>query len=205
MHKKILILIILLIYFVNLQAQNKRDYIWLFGSGYNPDLDQVEGIKMDFNNGGKVDSMLLYEIVSRNIVQICNREGKLLFYADGCRVIDTTEQIMEGGDSINYGYSWEIFCNGRFENYLGSQNSIILPDPANDPDSNNDGYYYIHKRQRINWELVHSYCPEMYYSYIDMSANGGRGRVTVKNKVIFRTYSLLPTYLTACKHSNKKD
>lgn len=64
---------------------------------------------MDFNNHGKVDSVLLYEGVADHNASICDTDGNLLFYYNGCRVIDSTKQMMENGDSLNYGRTWENF------------------------------------------------------------------------------------------------
>jgi len=47
--------------------------------------------------------------------------------------------------------------------------------------------------------------PELYYSYVNMRGNGGKGRVEKKNKVIFSTTNLVHGYMTACKHKNGRD
>ena len=47
--------------------------------------------------------------------------------------------------------------------------------------------------------------PELLYTYVDMTGNNGRGRVTVKNKAIFKTTKIVSGYLTACKHANGRD
>ena len=200
MKELILLPVIIFTFISSLNSQCKRDYIWLFASSPNLDLKSADGNIMDFNNKGKIDTVHLYDTVRSTNTAISDEEGHLLFYFNGCRVIDSTQQIMENGDSINYGETWDKYC-GRFSNYPGTQNSIILPDPGK-----KDGYYLIHKRNEIQLEPeLKSHNPNLYYSYIDMTSNEGRGKVVKKNKIIFSTSSILPTYLTACKHANGED
>jgi len=109
---------------------------------------------------------------------------------------------MENGDSINYGETWERFCPSS-RNYPGVQNTLILPDPGNVNDERN-GYYVFHKRLQYEYNKQ-LYTPELYYSYIDMDGNEGKGKVIVKDQPAFRTTNIVNGYLTACKHKNGKD
>lgn len=198
--RQIKYIIFLLFLFSSLVAQNKRDYNWLFGS--SPYLDQsgVKGNLVDFNSNGKIDTIKFGDAVASNNINISDLEGDLLFYFNGCRVIDSTHQIMENGDSLNYGEAWETFCPA-YARYPGIQNSIALPDPGNEK-----GYYLIHKRTELVTEpIVQTYTPELYCSYIDMNKNEGKGEVVEKNKPIFRTSNIVNGYLTACKHANGED
>jgi hypothetical protein len=198
--KNIISLLFLFLLSTQILAQNKRDYNWLFGSSPYYDISGVEGNIIRFKNNLLIDSVYFYDAVAWNNSNISDLEGNLLFYFNGCRIIDSSQNIMTNGDSINYGNSWEKHC-GRIARYPGTQNSLILPDPGYE-----DGYYLIHKRLEIKTEpYPQSYNPELYYSYIDMQKNNGLGKVLEKNKAIFKTYSLLPTFLNACKHANEKD
>jgi len=185
-------------------SQNKRDYIWLSGYSFYTDNTKILGNKIDFNNGGKIDSLIVGGVLFGNNAIICDKAGKLLFYFGGCKVIDNTYHLMENGDSINYGEAWEEECPG-FGIYTGTQNSIILPDPGNE-DAGRNGYYLIHKRYELIYEpIIQAYSPELYYTYIDMNENNGKGRVIKKNHAIFTTTNMPISYLTACKHANGKD
>ncbi|MEZ4906380.1 MAG: T9SS type A sorting domain-containing protein [Saprospiraceae bacterium] len=142
-----------------------------------------------------------------NCVNVCDREGNLLMYSNGCAIADRTHNIMENGDSINYGESWEDFCTDLFSfGYPVSQNSLILPDPGNEEEGRN-GYYLFHKRTEYLHNPLRTWCPGLAFSYVDMNANGGKGKVTEKNKLIFGTSDpgLAQGYLTACKHANGRD
>ena len=199
--KIIHIFLVLFIFINNTDAQNKRDYKWLFGSDIEWDtVHIVKGSQIDFNNNAKLDSTVRYATVAQNNTQISDLDGNLLFYFNGCRVIDSTEQIMENGDSLNYGDTWNKFC-GKFDHYPGYQNSIILPEPEN-----KNGYFLIYKRIEYEYEpFVHTYIPELKYSYIDMIGNSGRGELHEKDVVIFKTTNIVNGYLSACKHANGKD
>lgn len=183
-------------------SQNKRDYIWLSGYTYQP----VKGNIIDFNKNGKIDSIILGKAaIGDNNAIISDKKGNLLFYSNGCVVMDVTHNLMENGDSINYGEAWEEECVGFHPYLIGTQNSIILPDPGNE-DAGRNGYYLIHKRYELIFDpIIQAYSPELYYTYIDMNGNNGKGRVIEKNHAIFTTTNMPISYLTACKHSNRKD
>lgn len=184
-------------------TQHKEDYIWL--NGYRLydtiDLSKRRGSLIDFNDHARTDFTILGGPISDNNAAICNPDGNLLFYSNGCKIFNAEHQVMDNGDSLNFGERWLKFCETGWSGYPGLQNSLILPDPGYE-----DGYYLIHKRLEIKTEpYPQSYNPKLYYSYIDMQKNNGLGKVLEKNKAIFKTYSLLPTFLNVCKHANEKD
>ncbi|HHH52999.1 MAG TPA: T9SS type A sorting domain-containing protein, partial [Bacteroidetes bacterium] len=184
-------------------SQNKRDYKWVMG------LNRVElrgGDIIDFDNHRSIDTGFLAFAMGRNNVSISDKYGNLLMYSNGCAIADKTHHIMEGGDSINYGLYWEKHCTAKYNTgYSLMQNSLILPDPGNS-DSNSNGYYLLHKRTELLKEpYLHFWCPGVSYSYVDMNANSGKGKVIKKNKLIFNTTTLAQGYMTACKHANGKD
>jgi len=196
------IFIIIMIFFSltsSIISQNKRDYKWVMG------LNRVDirgGDIIDFDSKRSIDTSFIAFAMGSNSVNICDKEGNLLMYSNGCSIADHTHHIMEGGDSINYGESWERFCTAKYNSgYPVSQNSLILPDPGNE-----DGYYLLHKRTELLKEpFLHTWTPGVSYSYVDMKANNGKGKVTEKNKLIFETSSLTQGYMTACKHENERD
>ena len=148
--------------------------------------------------------MDFYDSVANHNAEISDKDGNLLFYFNGCRIVDSTFQLMENGDSINFGKTWRGYCD-TWSRYPGSQNSIVLPDPGNEEKGRN-GYYVIHKRQElVSVPNIEVSIPELLYTYIDMSGNNGRGTVAIKNKVFFKTTDIVSGYLSACKHSNGRD
>jgi hypothetical protein len=167
--KKYLLLLLCITFISSLFSQSKRDYVWLFGSTPYKDKTGVKGNTIDFNSKGKIDSIRFYDTVWANNTEISDEEGNLLFYFNGCRIIDSTQNIMQNGGSINYGDMWKKYC-GRFSTYPDSQNSIILPDSGNEA-----GYYLIHKTTELITEPEVYFHGELQYSYIDMNCNEGKG------------------------------
>lgn len=200
MYRLSIILIINFSLFTLITAQNKRDYKWVMG--WN--LPVLKGGNIiDFDNKRSIDTGFLAFAMGSNCVSICDKEGKLLMYSNGCAIADQDHKIMENGDSINFGDAWKYFCPFKYsEGYPVTQNSLILPDPGNN-DGDRNGYYLLHKRNEISYN--YSWTPGVSYTYVDMNANNGKGRVTKKNKLIFETTSLTQGYMTACKHANGRD
>ncbi|MGE5356023.1 MAG: T9SS type A sorting domain-containing protein [Deltaproteobacteria bacterium] len=201
--KKFVFLVITLIFAISaIYAQNKRDYTWIFGITLISPFHETKGNIMDFNKKGRIDTLIMYENVADHNAEISDLNGNLLFYFNGCRIVSGTSQLMENGDSINFGKTWQNgYCGYNYSTYPGSQNSIILPDPGNE-----NGYYLIHKRTELKYEpFLEVSIPELQYTYVDMSANNGKGKVIKKNKDIFKTRDIVSGYLSACKHANGKD
>jgi len=63
----------------------------MFGSGPSYDINFVSGNIIDFSNNGKIDTLPFYDSVASNNASICDLEGNLLFYFNGCRVIDSSQ------------------------------------------------------------------------------------------------------------------
>ena len=188
--------ILFVLNFTSALSQTKHDYVWLFGT--------YEGSRMDFNNKGRIDTVSKNFMITDNNCQISDKIGKLQFYFTGCRVVNSTDQIMDGGDSINYGKTWQTYCKG-IDLYPSYQSSMIVPDPGNESEGRN-GYYLIHKRYELeSIPHLHLSTPEMYYSYIDMNKNNGKGKVIYKNRPAFRTTNINYGYMTGCKHANGRD
>jgi hypothetical protein len=143
--------------------------------------------------------------IGQNNTQMCDENGKLIFWSNGCAVVDSSRQIMQNGDKINIGTSeYQPSCESNINlvgDYDGVQAIISLPDPANDK-----GYYIIHKPEELVIEPeIDIYTPELRYSYIDMNLNNGKGAVTQKNQVFYNDMHLIIGFLSAVKHANQKD
>ncbi len=186
---------------IQLVAQDKRDYIWLLGDNqlFPPEFG---AIKFDFNvrpfevserNGG-----LGFD---QNTASICDKEGNLLFYSNGCAVANRLHQVMPNGDSINHGRFltelWEDDCS---LGYPGRQDITILPDPGNE-----DGYYLIHKpvdriEDRFQWGHEN-----INHSYVDMSKDEGMGAIISKNDTLYKGAELMSGFLSVIGHANGDD
>ncbi len=179
-----------------LSAQAKQDYVWL----YNNYGDQAYGY--DFNqkeNGNPIDLEygIPFVFVGNN-ASICDKDGNLLFYTNGCHVANGDHEIIENGSDINYGDYIVQYRQDTCEHYPAVEDILLLPDPAQ-PDQ---GFYLIHKRIELGE-------PETFmtlrYSYIESMANGGKGKVSIKSEPILEETKVMYSYLTAVPHSNGID
>ncbi|MGE5356374.1 MAG: T9SS type A sorting domain-containing protein, partial [Deltaproteobacteria bacterium] len=200
MNYKFVYLIIIMFSTSNIiHSQNFSDYKWLF-NGYSYYPSNI----MDFTRNGEIDSIKLRTNLGYNNVSICDNEGRLLMYFGGCNIIDSTHNIMENGDSVNFGFAWTVFCADGVGSYPGSQNSLILPDPGNSANDKNK-YYLIHKAQDTIHKPYFSITNELRYSIIDMNLNDGKGRVVKKDQVLEQGKDFVTSYTSACKHKNGRD
>jgi hypothetical protein len=122
-------------------SQTKYDNIWILG--YDPNIPDQKfgGTLFDFSDFPPV--LEYFEMPIGNEIQssICNREGKLLFYTNGCSIVNNNHKIMMKGDSLNYGDIYEVKCGASLD-YPTWQGEITLPLPEND-----SLYYLFHLMQ----------------------------------------------------------
>ncbi|BDS10711.1 T9SS type A sorting domain-containing protein [Aureispira anguillae] len=186
---KYFISIIILFYFSNVIAQ-KHDNIWLVGS-YDPS-SQIEfnstSFSLDTVNKGGMEGF-------RAMTSICDSLGNLLFYTNGIWVNNHQHQMMDNGDSLNPGLVADDF---RTAGYPTCNSIIILPHPVQ-----MNKYYIFH--QSITYpSQIAGFAEHLYYSLIDMNANGGLGRVELKNQILVSD-SLSMGQIHAVKHANGRD
>ncbi len=200
---KLLAVVILLSISSSIFAQNKEDYQWVFGyeNGFTSTENQSSYI-FDFEdetfNFIDLDSLPI-EFHGSNS-SVCDDDGKLLFYTNGCQVANRLHQVMPNGTDLNDGYLIDVIHDGECDGYRSGNSLTILQDPIN-----TQGYYIIHKQidiDSISGELFHN---TVLYSYIDMSLDNGLGDVTIKNEPWIENTPLLSGYLTAIRHTNQKD
>lgn len=200
--KKHLLLFFILCLCIDTDAQNKRDYYWPFGKDQSPEPG-LQASAFDFNiqpfepqirQGG-----LSFD---QNNTSICDEEGNLLFYSNGCAVANRFHEVMPNGTGINAGryFSERWFDGDCSAGYPGRQDILALPDPNND-----QWYYLIQKPLEYNPILPDPvYNKYIRYSWISMARDSGRGDVITHNKELYEG-EVLWSYLTAINHSNGKD
>lgn len=178
-------------------GQSKQDYNWILGYDYSKPLEGIEGGLIDFKDGSRTISTKDIGIVAlpRNNASISNEEGEFLFVTNGCQVYDSTFQLMTNGDSLNNNEWYEDFC---YDGANGYQNTMILPDPAND-----EGYYILHQPLAVLENPFNVQTTELFYSYVDTDL-GSTGEVTIKNEVYFRD-TIGSGLFSACQHANGSD
>jgi len=177
----------------------KQDYIWHLGIDQGPQPN-VQAMQVDFNKGVfHIDTMDFLIGFDNNNQAVCDYNGNLLFYTNGCAVVNRAHEVMPGGELINDSSFREITgWNDCRSGYPGHQNVLILDDP-----SNNGNYYVIHKTF-IEHPQISGFPPELRMTYIDMSLDNGLGEVLYYDSIIVNQ-TPLSSYLNAIKHANKND
>jgi hypothetical protein len=188
---------------LNCNAQMKQDYRWFFGIDQDPDSTSIQAYQIDFNLKPLEVKPHNHDLGFDNMnASICDNDGRLLFYSNGCAVANSDGMVMPHGDSINSGrFFWEWWGGNCDYGYPGFQDILILPDPANE-----SGYYILHKPSI--WDpVVQSkiFVRDFLFSYVDMRLAGGKGDVTVKNQLFFRDQHIQVSYFTAISHANGRD
>jgi len=178
----------------------KEDYVWIFGYDNRIPAGNETYI-FDFNKGSSPDSIRGLSPLAffGNNASICDSDGNLLFYTNGCHVADRNHNIMPNGSGINEGGNFlEFFRQDTCSDYPGRQNVLILNDPGDEM-----GYHILHKR--IEFEEGETFIDKLLYSYVDLRMNSGNGDVIQKNIPISDSIIILSSYLTAIQHSNERD
>ncbi|MBK8080999.1 MAG: T9SS type A sorting domain-containing protein [Saprospiraceae bacterium] len=200
-----LLLIVNNIVSVPLARTQYYDNTWILGYDYNTSKeggydDAAEGMILRFDKSPPSIEKhpIPFEMLDFSIMS--NPEtGDLMFYTNGCRIMNKNHDVMENGDSINQGVQWRYFCNeGPSSFYSDFNGSLSLPFPGQD----NKGKYVLFTRPK-NLEPV--YIQKILYHIIDMNQNDGKGKVIKKNIELFKGDELAPASMQACKHANGTD
>lgn len=195
--KRILVLIVILFSSGFLSAQ-KHDYNWVFGkgNGWQP-AEEWGGEVIDFNTTPPQVKMDDRELNFNTYSTACSDStGKLLFYTNGLKIHNYTHHLIENGDTINPGELWN--SSSDMDGYIG-YGLWALPMPGKQ-----NFYMLFHNGAVFEEDSFFIRNSPLYYSVIDMNANGGLGKVLEKNKIIFESDGSLG-WSAACKHGNGRD
>ena len=200
---RFLLLIVMMTWCLILSSQSKRDYLWTFG--YDGISEPgIQAYRFDFNEVPfKPDAINHPFRIDNNNASICDEDGNLLFYSNGCAISNANNEIMQNGTPINYGPFLVDFWEGADcqRGYPGNQDVLILTDPKNQ-----NGYYIIHKpRAYIPFDDPQTFHEELRVTYVDMELDNGLGEVTTKDSTFYLGDRLLAHYLTGIHHKNAKD
>jgi len=184
------------------------DFTWVMGRDYDLGNEVIEGSILSFQNSAlEVIPDSLYLELHSTTASICDMDGNLMFYTNGCKIANSQHELIENGDEINPGdiyadkcinneYPWRGAYTG------GKQSALIIPLPGGD-----SVFYLFHKAIEIiedpNQGLIGLTRP-MYYTIVDMRLNNGLGKVVEKN-VILLEEDMYFGQLTAVKHANGQD
>lgn len=173
-----------------LSGQSKQDYVWL----YSNIEDQSYGY--DFNDK-KSDNPIHFvdgtpfDFVGNN-ASICDKDGNLLFYTNGCHVANSDHEIIENGSNLNYGDFIVQFRQDTCEHYPSIQDILLLPSPSSD-----SNYLVIHKTAEVDKPYLY-----MSLKYTLIESNLDSSKVVEKNIPIASETDFIFSYLTAVPHSN---
>jgi hypothetical protein len=169
------VLLIFLVFSIAADAQDKHDNIWIFGYDGSPRtvFDFTSGQLELLNNSFEMGLDQTNTIMS-------DKDGKLLFYSNGCEINNAEHEIMENGDVISPGMMEDIYCPAGYT--VWPQGVLALPFPES------DSLYYVFN---LNMEAPYASSPflgiaptKLFSQLIDMSANNGLGKVIAKNQVV---------------------
>lgn len=184
-----------------LQAQ-KEDYIWVIGDSNDPNTTAHGGMVIDFNHHSPIVDYHYRTVNFRECnASICNSNGELLFYTNGCAIANYNDQILPNGDSLNTGYVHDVRCDQWNTGYAaGHPSVVILSIPGSD-----SAFYVFHKRATyIQGPPEVIYIDKFYYSIVYMNPQTGQGYVTEKN-VELMSDALAFGETGAVKHANGVD
>lgn len=182
-----------------LRAQIKFDYNWMLGrpSSVGDTSSEYNGTRVDFNTDPASYYYFQIRFDMDANAAISDSAGGLLFYTNGCGIINRHHTLMLNGEGINEGgWVYETRC-GHSEYPMGyptHQGLMILPWPDR-PD-----YYimpHIHKGGNS------FYSTDLLYTVVDMRGDGGLGEVVAKNQPAVQ--DTLLDMLTAVRHANGRD
>ncbi len=193
----------LVIFTIKLTGQELQDANWLFNHpAYKDSTSSAIIIASQIIDFSKNRFDLRVEeakySISTTVASISNNKGELLFYTNGCQVLQADHQLMENGDSLNFGKYYVEWWQNCKDGYNGMQDILILNDPGHEY-----GYYIIHKTRNFTLIPTRFYVESIKYSYVDMSMNNGKGKVTIKNQIIHDDTYVCSSFLSAVHHANE--
>lgn len=198
------VLLGLLLHLASLAAQNRSDYHWIFGNNSDGTLPGTEGTVIDFNQSPPdiYYTPIVPPVAIGNSTAVMSHPetGELLFYSNGCMVLNAKHDTMDNGNEINPGGIHDYYCEETQTRWYPNGNALIALDDA----YNTDEYYLLHQPRTID-EDFNIYCDRMLYSKVDMTADGGLGSLVEKSVPFDSDESLQCGSMTAIRYANGKD
>jgi Secretion system C-terminal sorting domain len=182
----------------------RNDYVWLGGYRSIPGslvfqdsvLDKCYGItRLDFNYSPKTvtfDSMTMS--FERSIISYSDSMGKLLFYSNGYQIRNRWDELVEHGDTMNYDFTSYYDTSYYKYGMLGSGAGIMaLPISRNQ-----DSFMFFYNGIDYRYYQYQFRC-----ALLDMSANGGHGRLVYRDRLLGAEVS--SGAIGATRHANGRD
>ncbi len=195
-----------ILWWIPINGQGLRDMQWVIGFDQLTPDPLGDAILMDFKNGGPIASIIttvdgFYMLGSNS--SICDNEGNLLLYSNGCYIVNRKHEIMVNGDTINPGYIQTSFCaDGGGGPH--PQGVLILPAVED------ECLYYV-----FNLDFLDTYPPDsnmfigqapqhLYYHIVDMSRDSGYGEIIQKLQIAVQD-TFARGNIQATRHANGND
>jgi hypothetical protein len=178
-------------------AAQKHDYYMTLGYSSNTTTKKFGGTDIDFNTWPPDTSYVFRDMDFRyNAAAICDEQGNLLFYTNGCSINGPDHEEILNGDSLNPGLIHNNFCDSY--GYTAEQGSNFIPHPTD-----SDLYYLFHLGLNI-YDSIGGVGDRFYYSLLDKTLDNGHGGVVLKNQVLLED-TLAVGQITMTKHANGRD
>ncbi len=188
----------------SLPAQDLYDANWIIGYDDNSSIPDGKAIVLGFNNGNRevfnINTVENFHMEGSN-TSMNDKNGNLLFYCNGCFIVNAAHEIMANGDSINPGWIQQFYCVGSGSPYV--QGVLSIPAPGS------EHLFYVFnidmQRTRFDTPGYRGHAPQhLLYHVIDISQDNGLGAVVQKNQIAIQD-TLARAGLHAAKHANGLD
>lgn len=172
-------------------CQDKHDFQWVFGHQPNRIADKFGGTLLSFDQN--FISKQYFEIFCRleEYNSFCDLNGNLLLYTNGCAIYGKDHRIIENGDGINPGDTYDYYCKNKDWLFYPKNNQELFI-----PGFSEDTVYLFHLGSKKNPAI-----PNLYRTTIVI--NNGKPTVVEKNRN-YGTYAVFPG-LQAIRHGNGRD
>lgn len=195
---------ILTIFCQILMAQDKYDANWIIGHDTSFFDTKGDAVVVGFNGQNReifhINTVDSFSVEGSN-TSMNDINGNLLFYSNGCYIVNAAHEIMENGDSINPGWMEQFYCPYGGSIYV--QGVLSIPVPGTE----HLFYLFNIDMQRTRFDIpgYRGYAPQhLLYHVVDMSQDDGLGAVVQKNQITIQD-TLARAGLHAAKHANGKD
>lgn len=180
----------------NFVIAQKHDYYMTLGYSSTTTTTIFGGTDIDFNTWPPSTSYVFRGMdFEYNAAAICDEQGNLLFYTNGCSINGPDHQEILNGDSLNPGLVHDVFC---YSGYRAEQGSTFIPHPT-DPNL----YYLFHLGLNI-YDSIGGVGDRFYYSLLDKTLDNGHGGVVLKNQILLED-TLAFGLITMTRHANGRD
>ncbi|MBP6455296.1 MAG: gliding motility-associated C-terminal domain-containing protein [Chitinophagaceae bacterium] len=147
----------------------------------------------------------VFYLYSAGSSSIADKNGRLLLASSNYTLADRNGDSILNGGGLNFGLDMDKMGYKDMGWSKWPQSSIILPKGDN-------GQYYVFTTTMSDsafdeWQNFPALFrfDRLTYHIVDMNANGGKGEVIEKNKMLMKDMPIASNRMTAVKHANGRD